>query len=450
MPIDVFMTQLSPTMTEGKIARWLKKEGDELASGEVMAEVETDKATMEMEVVDEGVLHKIIAGEGAVVAVGAPIAVIAEEGEEVPADYMPEGITGEESAAEVAPEEKTPTVQPEPGPAPSAETVSAPAPEKAAAPVPTIQPAVSASTAGASRRIKASPLARRLAKQKGINLAAVQGTGPGGRITKTDIEKAAKRGISLGIAATAAVAPPPPRPLPAGPLPYHADEYDRVENSMMRKAIARRLIESKQTAPHFYLTIDINMERLMDLRLQFNEAADGAFKLSVNDFIIKAVAKSLIDVPDANASWTDEATLRHKHAHVSVAVAIEGGLITPVVRHAEQKGIVEISNEVKELAGRAREGSLQPEEYTGGTFSISNLGMFGIREFAAVVNPPEGAILAVGATEERAVAENGEIRVRQMMTVTLSCDHRVVDGAVGANFLAALKQRLECPASLLL
>jgi pyruvate dehydrogenase E2 component (dihydrolipoamide acetyltransferase) len=219
---------------------------------------------------------------------------------------------------------------------------------------------------------------------------------------------------------------------------------------MMRKAIARRLVESKQTAPHFYLTVDMAMDRLLDLRAQFNEAADGAFKLSVNDFIIKAVAKSLMDVPDANASWTDEAILRHKHAHVSVAVAIEGGLITPVVRHAEQKGIVEISNEVRELAGRAREGALKPEEYTGGTFSISNLGMFGIREFAAVVNPPEGAILAVGATGERAVVEDGEIRARQVMTVTLSCDHRVVDGAVGAKFLAALKKHLECPAGLLL
>ncbi|MDQ7011849.1 MAG: pyruvate dehydrogenase complex dihydrolipoamide acetyltransferase, partial [Mariprofundaceae bacterium] len=391
--------------------------------------VETDKATMEMEVVDEGTLYKILQPEGAVVAVGAPIAVIAEEGEEVPDDYMPE------DGAEASPE-----------PAPQVEEKALAAPaaaEPAAQPAPETPP-----PATPSQRIKASPLARRLAKQKGINLAAVQGTGPGGRITKADIEKAVKRGISLG--AGTVTAPPPARPLPTGPLPYHEDEYERVENSMMRKAIARRLVESKQTAPHFYLTVDIRMDRLMDLRTQLNEAADGDFRLSVNDFIIKAVAKSLTDVPEANATWTEGATLRHKHAHVSVAVAIEGGLITPVIRHAEQKGIVDISNEVRELAGRAREGALKPEEYTGGTFSISNLGMFGIREFAAVVNPPEGAILAVGATEERAVAENGEIRARQMMTVTLSCDHRVVDGAVGANFLAALKQHLECPAGLLL
>jgi len=426
MPIDVFMTQLSPTMTEGKIARWLKKEGDTLESGEIMAEVETDKATMEMEVVEEGVLHKILQPEGAVVPVGMPIAIIAEEGEEVPDDYQPEG---GEAPVETRSEEAAVTT-----PAPAAVAPQAPAEE---APV---------AKAG---RIKASPLARRLAKQKGINLAAITGTGPGGRIVKADIEKAVRRGINLG-GATAATVTPPVRPLPQGPLPYHEDEYERVENTMMRKAIARRLTESKQHVPHFYLTIDVAMDRLMDLRAQLNEAADGAFRLSVNDFIIKAVAKALADVPAANASWTESHTLQHKHAHISVAVAIEGGLITPVIRFAEQKGIVDISNEVKELAGRARAGELKPEEYSGGTFSISNLGMYGIKKFAAIVNPPEGAILAVGGTEDRAVVEDGQVVVKKMMSLTLSCDHRVVDGAVGAEFLAALKKHLETPASVLL
>ncbi|NOR72522.1 MAG: pyruvate dehydrogenase complex dihydrolipoamide acetyltransferase [Mariprofundaceae bacterium] len=431
MPIDLLMTQLSPTMTEGRVARWLKKEGDELVSGEVMAEIETDKATMEMEVVDEGVLHRIIAAEGATVAVGAPIAVIAEDGEEVPADYQPVGEAtpaAEAAVVETAVEASAPVVAP-------------------TAPVPVVEP-VAGSTVD-PKRIKASPLARRLARQKGINLAAITGTGPKGRITRGDVEKVAKRGISLG-AGTAAVVTPAPRPMPTGPLPYHEDEFERVENSMMRKAIARRLTESKQQVPHFYLNVDVEMDRLMDLRAQLNEVADGAFKLSVNDFVIKAVAKALVDVPAANASWTDASTLMHKHAHISVAVAIEGGLITPVIRFAEQKGIVDISNEVKELAGRARAGELKPEEYSGGTFSISNLGMYGVKQFSAIVNPPEGAILAVGGTEERPVVKNGELTIARMMTLTLSCDHRVVDGAVGAEYLAALKKHIETPASVLI
>jgi len=296
-------------------------------------------------------------------------------------------------------------------------------------------------------RIKASPLARRLASQKGINLAAIEGSGPNGRIVKADIERVAQRGIRLG---TAPTVPPVVRPLPQGPMPYHADEYVSVENSMMRKAIARRLVASKQQVPHFYLTVDVTMDRLLDLRKQLNEAADGSFKLSVNDLVIKAVANALQAVPAANASWTDSATLMHKHAHISVAVAIDGGLITPVVRYAEQKSVVEISSEVKTLAVRARAGELKPDEYSGGTFSISNLGMFGVKQFAAIVNPPEGAILAVGGSEPRAVVEDGVMVVRNMMTLTLSCDHRVVDGAVGAQFLVALKQQLERPAALLL
>jgi len=434
MPIDIFMTQLSPTMTEGKIARWLKKEGDTLESGEVLVEIETDKATMEVEVIDEGILHKIIATEGALIPVGTAIGVIAEEGEEVPADYVPES-SGDAPVIEV---HGTPSaVEAKPTPSP------VPAPSE----VPKVD-MVAVAAAAHDKRIKASPLARRLAKQKGINIAAIQGTGPYGRIVKSDIENAAKRGINLGVAQT--VAPTTLRPLPAGPMPYHADEYEAIENSMMRKAIARRLTESKQQVPHFYLSLDVCMDKLMDLRAQLNESADGAFKLSVNDFIVKAVAKALVDVPAANASWADTHTFQHKHAHISIAVAIEGGLITPVVRFAEQKGIVDISNEIKELAGKARQGLLQPAEYTGGTFSISNLGMYGIKQFQAIVNPPEGAILAVGGTEERVVAENGAAVVKKMMTLTLSCDHRVVDGAVGAEYLNALKKHIECPASVLI
>ncbi|MDQ6963631.1 MAG: dihydrolipoamide acetyltransferase family protein [Mariprofundales bacterium] len=296
-------------------------------------------------------------------------------------------------------------------------------------------------------RIKASPLARRLAKQRGVDLATIRGSGANGRIVKADIEQAAKRGLRLGAVASAL---PAPRPLPQGPLPYHEDEFVAVENSMMRKAISRRLVESKQQVPHFYLSLDITMDRLLDLRKQLNEAADGSFKLSVNDLVVKAVANALQAVPAANASWTESVTLMHKHAHISVAVAIDGGLITPVVRYAEQKSVVEISSEVKALAARARAGELKPDEYSGGTFSISNLGMFGVKQFAAIINPPEGAILAVGGSEPRVVVEDGAMVVRNMMTLTLSCDHRVVDGAVGAQFLAVLQQQLERPAALLL
>jgi len=428
MPVDLFMTQLSPTMQEGKIVRWLKKEGDELTSGEVLAEIETDKATMEMEVVEEGTLHRIIAAEGAVVPVGEPIAVIAEEGEKIEAGYLPSG--GGTAATDTQAEQKATETEAE-QPAPS-ENI-APEPEATA-------------SRPESKRIKASPLARRLAVRAGVDISTILGTGPQGRIVKADIEKAARKGINLGSSSPV----PAPRPLPQGPVPYHADEYELIENSMMRKAIARRLTESKQQVPHFYLTIDVGMDRLLDLRSQLNQAANDSFKLSVTDLIIKAVARALLDVPEANASWTESGTLRHKHAHVSLAVSVEGGLITPVIRYAERKSVVDISGELKELAGRAREGALKPEEFTGGTFSISNLGMFGIKQFAAVINPPEGALLAVGATESRAVVEDGSVCIRKMMTLTLSCDHRVVDGAIGANFLAALKRHLESPAGLLL
>ncbi len=429
MPVDVRMLQLSPTMTEGRIARWLKKEGEAVESGEVLAEVETDKATMELEAPEDGVLAKIVAPEGATVPVGAPIAVLVEEGEELSADYVPAAEEGAPAAEEAKRE------------APAAEE---PAPE-AAAQSARLAPAEAAAPARRGR-IKASPLARRLAKMKGVDLAAIRGTGPGGRIVAADVERAAARGIRLGAAAV----PVPERKAAAGPLPYHEDEFERVPHTMMRKTIARRLAAAKQEVPHFYLTVDVIADRLLDLRAQLNEAASGAFKLSVNDFILKAAAMALMDVPKANASWTDEAILRHRHAHISVAVALEDGLITPVVRYAERKSVVEISQEVRELAARAREGKLAPEEYTGGTFSVSNLGMFGIRQFAAIINPPEAAILAVGAAEPRVVVEENEPVVRRVMTLTLSCDHRVIDGALGAELLAAIRRRLEAPASLLL
>ncbi len=427
MPINVFMTQLSPTMAEGKIVRWLKQEGDHLKAGEVVAEVETDKATMEMEVVDEGTLHKILSPQGSTVQVGAVIAVIAEEGEKVPQDYTPP-VSGE-------------AVKSRPEPAPEPE--SAPAQQK-----PVQERKADTGSKSAARRIKASPLARRMAKKLGLNLSAIRGSGQGGRITKADIENASRAGIRIGLGEAANI--PAPRPLPDSPLPFHEDEYEKTENSMMRKAIARRLVASKQHTPHFYLNTNICMARLLDLRAQLNEAAAGSFKLSVNDLIIKAAARALMDVPEANASWTQTHTLHHKHAHISVAVAVDGGLITPVIRYAEQKNLVDISTEMKALAERARAGELQPEEYTGGTFSISNLGMFGITQFAAVINPPEGAILAVGATEERPVIVDDRVQARQMMTVCLSCDHRVVDGVAGASFLAALKRYLEMPACLLI
>ncbi|MDQ6976439.1 MAG: pyruvate dehydrogenase complex dihydrolipoamide acetyltransferase [Mariprofundaceae bacterium] len=433
MPIDVLMTQLSPTMIEGKVARWLKKEGDVLESGDVMVEIETDKATMEMEVVDEGVLHRIIAHEGETIAVGAAIGVIAEDGETVADDYKPSAMAVSMSTKEHAVTNEMPAV--------SEQEVSTTTTTETSNNLQQIT--------RDNRRIKATPLARRLANARGISLPALQGSGPAGRIIKADVERALKRGIRLSQHADVHKLAAP-RPAPTGVLPYHEDEFERVENSMMRKAIARRLCESKQQVPHFYLNIDAHMDRLMDLRAQLNEAAAGEFKLSVNDFIIKAAAKALVDVPAANASWTDQHTLIHKHAHISVAVAIDGGLITPVVRFAEQKGLLDISADVRELAKRARAGELKPEEYSGGTFSVSNLGMFGIPSFAAIVNPPEGAILAVGATEPRVVVVDGAMVVQKMMTITLSCDHRVVDGAIGAQLLASLKKHLECPAGLLI
>ena len=421
MPIPILMPALSPTMTEGTLAKWHKQAGDSVAAGDVLAEIETDKATMEVEAVDEGVLAKILVAEGTEdVAVNAPIAVLLEEGED-------EGAL----AGFMVPDAAAPA-------APAAAAASAPAP---AAPV--------ARANGAGERVFASPLARRMAAQFGIDLAGLKGTGPGGRIVKADIE--AFRGGAPAVAAAAAAPAGAPLPAVARPtVPVAGDApFELVPNSNIRKVIARRLTESKQTVPHYYLNIDCRIDRLLEIRKELNSRDDG-FKLSVNDFVIRAVALALTAVPDANASWTDAGIKRYRRADVAVAVAIEGGLVTPVIRGAEGKGLRVISEEMKALAEKARAGKLMPEDYQGGTFSISNLGMFGIRDFAAVINPPQGGILAIGAGEQRPVVVDGALTVATVMTCTLSGDHRVIDGAVGAAFLAAFKKLIQEPLTMLL
>ena len=424
MPIEILMPALSPTMTEGTLSKWLKSEGDEVAAGDVLAEIETDKATMEIEAVEEGVLGKILVADGTeAVPVNQPIALLLEEGEEKSGldSYQ---VTG------AAPAPTAPTASPVPAAAPAA-------------------PAAPAARANGQTRIFASPLAKRLAQKAGIDLAAVAGSGPHGRIVKADIE-AASGGPASGGVAPAAIAPPPA----AGPGARQLADalgmaYTLEPHSSMRRIIARRLSESKQTVPHFYLTVDCNIDHLLEARKRLNEQ-DAGRRISVNDFVIRAAALALKQVPAANASWDEAGVLRYDHADISVAVATPGGLITPIVKTAEEKGLAVISDEMKDLAGRAREGKLKPEEYQGGTFSISNLGMFGISEFSAIINPPQGCILAVGAGEQRPIVKNGALAVASMMKCTLSVDHRVVDGAVGAEFMAAFKRLLEDPLTMLL
>jgi pyruvate dehydrogenase E2 component (dihydrolipoamide acetyltransferase) len=431
MAINILMPALSPTMTEGKLSRWLKKEGEEIKSGDVLAEIETDKATMEVEAVDEGYLAKIVVPDGTEgVAVNAVIGILtAEKGEKVngaaPAKAAPVAAAVEEKAA--------------PAPAPAAAAPVAPAPQ--------------------GERIFASPLARRMAKQAGIDLATVKGSGPNGRIVKADLDKVgtAPAPAPAAAPAVAAVAPAPapaPAPKPAAPAPQIFGAHKKVPNSSVRKVIAKRLLESKQTVPHFYLTVNVELDALLELRAKLNAASPkdgpGAFKLSVNDLIIKAVAVALKRHPNVNASWTDEAIIQYDDVDISIAVAIPDGLITPIVRKADTLGLAAISNSMKDLGARAKAGKLKPEEYQGGGFSISNLGMFGISEFSAIINPPQACILAVGAGEKRAVVKNDQLAIATMMSVTLSCDHRVVDGALGAEFLATLKGILEQPLGLML
>jgi pyruvate dehydrogenase E2 component (dihydrolipoamide acetyltransferase) len=467
MPTQILMPALSPTMEEGTLARWLKKEGDPVESGDVIAEIETDKATMDFEAVDEGTLGRILVPDGtAGVKVNQPIALLLAEGEDESAlkdaeakaksggggDAPASGAEGGEASGSAP--------APAPAPAPAARSgQQAAAPSRE--PSGPVQPAPPAPHTAEGNRVFASPLARRLAAEAGLDLAGITGSGPHGRIVRADVEKARAEGPKPQAAAPSepaedAPAPPTP-PGPAAPAkavkaqlqPWQT--YSEVPNSQMRKVIGRRLVESKQTVPHFYLTIDCTLDPLLDLRRQLNDRAkDGAYKLSVNDLIVKAAAVALRRVPAANAVWTDEAILMLETVDVSVAVATDRGLITPIIRDADTKGLAAISNEMKDLAARAREGRLKPEEFQGGGFSISNLGMYGIREFSAIINPPQSCILAVGQGEQRPIVRDGALTIATMMSCTLSVDHRSVDGAVGAEYLAAFKAIVEDPLSLML
>jgi pyruvate dehydrogenase E2 component (dihydrolipoamide acetyltransferase) len=439
MPIEIRMPALSPTMTEGNLTRWLKKEGDEVHAGDVIAEIETDKATMEYEAADEGRIGKIIVPEGAQgIKVHSPIALLLEEGEDPAAlekfaGAAPSGNGQRAEAPAAPPAGVSPKTEPPPAPA--------------AQPVP-------AQVNG--DRVFASPLARRMAHQAGLELASLRGSGPQGRIVKADIDKA------LGAPGPAIAGPPVAAPgvAPAAPsMPVFAKEqvlalagnppYHEKPHSAMRRVIARRLSESKQTVPHFYLSIDCTIDELLKIRATLNAKAEG-YKISVNDFVIRAAALALRQVPAANASWSDDAILLWERVDIAVAVALDDGLITPIIKGADQKGLAQIAQESKDLAERARAGKLKLEEFQGGTFSISNLGMYGIREFEAVINPPQGGILAVGAGEPRPIVRDGQLAVATVMTCTLSGDHRVVDGAVGAQFLAAFRKLVEDPLTMLL
>ncbi len=432
MPINILMPALSPTMEFGNLAKWLVKEGDTVAPGDVIAEIETDKATMEVEAVDEGTVAKIVVAEGAEeVPVNQVIAILVEEGEDAASVETP-------AATPVA------VAAPEPAAAPAPAAAVTPAPVAAPAPVAIPAP----KTEGA--RIFASPLARRLAKENAIELAALSGSGPHGRIVRRDIETAIGAGKAAPSAAPATPAMPDDQVLKL----FEEGSYELVKHDNLRKVIARRLVEAKTTIPHFYLTLDCDIDKLLEVRREINAAApqiDGepAYKVSLNDMVIKALAKALIAVPAANATWTSEAMLLHKHADIGVAVSIPGGLITPVVRRADEKPLSVIANEMKDLAARARARKLMPEEYQGGSSAVSNLGMFGIREFAAVINPPQATILAVGAGVERPVIKDGALAKATIMTVTLSTDHRAVDGALGAELLAAFKNYIEKPMAML-
>ncbi len=431
MPITITMPALSPTMTEGTLAKWHMKEGDAVTSGDIIAESETDKATMEIEAVEEGILGRILVAEGAEgVAVNTPIALLLEEGEDA-------------SALDATPPAKVDTAPPA--------AVQVTPPEAPAQVPPPAAPAPRAPGTDGGDRVFASPLARRMARQAGLDLGRIAGSGPHGRIVKKDIEAAlAGAPVEAPPAAPAPSAPPAPGAVEAPGAPA----YSEIPHTAMRKVIARRLAESKRDAPHFYLTVDCEIDALLKVRKELNERspAEGpeAYRISVNDFVIRAVALALASVPEANASWTDTAVRRYSAVDVSVAVAAPDGLITPIVRNAEGKGLAAISREMKDLAARAREGKLAPEEYQGGTVSVSNLGMFGIKEFAAVINPPQGCILAVGAGAQRPVVKDGALAVATVMTCTLSIDHRVVDGATGARFLGAFKKLIEDPLTMLL
>ncbi|MBA4790122.1 MAG: pyruvate dehydrogenase complex dihydrolipoamide acetyltransferase [Rhizobiales bacterium] len=457
MPIEILMPALSPTMEKGNLAKWLKKEGDSVKSGDVIAEIETDKATMEVEAVDEGVLAKIVVPEGTSdVPVNQLIAVLAAEGEDVKAAAA--GAGGKPAAAPAA-------AAPAPVPAAPAPAAAAPAPVAAPAPAPV--PAAPAAN-GQGGRVFASPLARRIAKEKGVDLAALSGSGPHGRIVARDVDGAqpGAKPAAAAAAAPAAAAAAAPASAPKAAVAtapgadqvkalYEPGSYEEVQLDGMRKTIARRLVESEQVTPTFYLSVDCDLDELMKLRETVNAAApkdkDGkpGFRVSVNDFIIKAMALALQKVPAANAVWAEDRILRMKHSDIGVAVAIDGGLYAPIVKKAEQKTISAISAEMRDLAARARTKKLKPDEYSGGSTSISNLGMMGIRDFVAIINAPQSSIIAIGASEQRAVVRGGEIKVVTQMTATITCDHRVMDGALGAELLTAFKAYVENPFSML-
>jgi len=435
MPIKILMPALSPTMTEGNLASWLKKEGDAISPGDVIAEIETDKATMEVEAVDEGKLGKIIVPAGTEgVAVNDVIGLLLEDGEDASALDAVDTSSGGNGAAAAEPDQPQPAKQeaPKAEPAPAAKGGN-----------------------GQGGRIFASPLAKRMAEKAGLDLSALSGSGPRGRIIKADIEAALEKGVGKAAPKTAekpAEKPPAAAPTPTPAAAPGAPDAPHTEVTLanVRKITARRLTEAKQQIPHFYLTVDCALDALLQLRKELNARPGATYKLSVNDLIIKAVAIAIRQKPEVNAIWGGDKLYQLTDIDVSVAVAIDGGLITPIVRKADQKGLATISAEMKDLASRARDGKLKPEEFQGGGFTISNLGMYGIKDFSAVINPPQACILAVGAGEQRPVVKNGALAIATMMTCTLSVDHRVVDGALGAEWLQAFKSLIEDPISLML
>jgi len=446
MPINILMPALSPTMEKGNLAKWLKKEGDPIKSGDVIAEIETDKATMEVEAVDEGTLAKILVPEGTQdVPVNDVIAVLAGDGEDVKAAGSAAPAKADNKPAPKA--EEKPAAQAE---APKHEEKTAPAPAAASAPKPAAAPV---QQTNGHDRVFSSPLARRLAKDAGIELGRITGTGPHGRVIARDVDQA-KSGKGLKAPAAAPAGGPAPAPSMSDKQIlslFEPGSYDVVPHDGMRRTIAQRLTASIQTIPHFYLTIDCDIGKLLVAREEINAAAPKdkekkpLYKLSVNDFVIKAMAVALQKIPNCNVSWTEGGMLKHKHSDIGVAVAMPGGLITPIIRKAETKTLSAISGEMKDFAARARARKLKPEEYQGGTTAVSNLGMYGINHFTAVINPPHATILAVGTSEERPVVRNGKIEIASIMSVTLSCDHRAIDGALGAELIGAFRQLIENP-----
>ena len=428
MPIQILMPALSPTMSEGTIANWVKAEGDDISSGDVLCEIETDKATMEVEAIDDGVLGKIlIAGGTEGVEVNTPIAIILEEGEDA-------SVMGGIDTTAPAPAAADAPPKPAGEPAPAA-------PAPAAAPPPT----------ATGKRIFASPLAKRMAEQNSLDVALIDGSGPHGRVIRRDIETALASGNSKGApVVTAANAPTTPALTADDPVMAYMPEYEAMPNSSIRKIIATRLTGAARDIPHFNVNVDVEIDELLRIRKQLNNRDGADYKISVNDFIIKAVALTLKLQPDCNVTYTDEAILKFKRQDVAMAVAIDGGLITPIIHDAGNKGLRAISETAKELAQKARLGKLMPEEFQGGTFTVSNLGMFGVKSFNSIINPPQGGILSVGAGEQRAVVKDGALTIATMMTLTLAVDHRCIDGATAATFTKELKGILEAPSLLML